>query len=151
HLLCLRQSLGKSRAFNLRSLRPKSKELFKARIIARRCYHIQPCISCNVQRRLTKSRRRAAKKESLPLFDLQVAIEAGPCRGVGLRYYRELLPRHIRCDLHDICRRDKRQFRVTTIDRSAHAAHECGYFVAGLKFSSGRSNYLTHALNSADL
>src|SRR5262249_43762061 len=63
----------------------------------------------------------------------------------------ELLPRQICCDLHDIRRRDKRHFRVTTINRPTHAAHECGYFVAGPKFSSGGCNDLTHALNSADL
>src|SRR5262249_17843852 len=91
------------------------------------------------------------KKESLPLLDLKIAMEAGPCGGVGLRYNRELLPRHICRDPHDICCRNKRQFRVATIDRSTHAAHKCGYFVAGLKFSSGCRNYLTHALYSADL
>ena len=31
------------------------------------------------------------------------------------------------------------------------AAHECGHFVAGTEFSAGCRNYLTHALNSADL
>src|SRR5215470_4876891 len=78
-------------------------------------------------------------------------MEAVPSRGVRLRYYRELLPRQICCDLQDIRRRHKRQFRVTAINRSAHAAHECGYFVAGLKFSTWCCDYLTHALNSADL
>src|SRR5215471_4415207 len=135
HFLCFRESLGKLRAFHLYSLRPKSNELFKTRLIARCGYHVQACISRNVQCRLTKSRSRAAKKESLSLFDLQVAKKAGPCRGVRLRYYRELLPRQVRCDLHHVCCWNKRQFRVTTIDRSSHAAHECGYFVAGLKIS----------------
>src|ERR1700756_1736293 len=79
HLLCLRQSLGKPRAFTLHSLRPKPKELFRARLITRRRDYIQPCVSCNVQRRLAKSRSRATKNESLSLFNLQIAIEAGPC------------------------------------------------------------------------
>src|SRR3974377_289062 len=87
HLFCLRQPLGESRAFHLHALRPKSEELFETCATARGCYQLQPRMGCNVQRRLTESRSRAAKKESLPLFDLQVAIEASPRRGVRLWYY----------------------------------------------------------------
>src|SRR5262249_46281434 len=65
--------------------------------------------------------------------------------------YRELFPRQVRSDLYDVCCWNKRQFGITAIDRSAHAAHECGHFVAALKFSSGCCDYFPHTLNSADL
>src|SRR5262249_26458065 len=151
HFLCFGQPFGKFRALHLHSLRPKSEELFKTRLIARRCYHVQPRIGRNVQGRLAESGSSAAEKESLPLFDSQVAVETGPCCGVRLRYHRELLPRQVPSDLHHVCCWDKRQLGVTTIDRSAHAAHECSDFVAGMKFSLGCCNDLTHALDSADL
>src|SRR5262249_4345666 len=86
HFLCFRQPFGKFRALHHDYLRPKTEELFKMRHIARRCYHVQLRIGRNVQGRLAESGSRAAKKESLPLFDLQVAVETGPCCGVRLRY-----------------------------------------------------------------
>src|SRR5262249_16791431 len=150
HLLCFRQPLGELRPLKLHPLRSKPKKLLKTGLIARGCDHLQPCVGGNIQGCLPEGRSRATKKERLPLFNLQIAIETGPCRSVRLWYHSELLPRQSCRDLHDIRSRYERQFCVTAIDRSAHAAHERGHFITGLKFSAWCCNHLADTLNSDD-
>src|SRR5262249_18204586 len=105
HLLHFGQALGEPRTLKFHPMGPEPKKLLKARLIARGRDHLQPCVGGNIQGCLPEGRSRAAKNEGLSFFDLQIAIEAGPCGSVRLRYHGKLLPRPTHCALYDVgCR-----------------------------------------------
>ena len=86
-----------------------------------------------------------------PWADLQVAEQARPGRGVGLRDRGQVGPREVRLDRRDVRHRGAGVFGVAAVDRPAQPAHQGRHLGADRELAAGAGLDDADALDAADL